>query len=28
MTVDSTNNYAFDMIQAKLAAHGTACFAH
>ena len=27
-SVDSTNNYAFDMIQAKLAAHGLAIFAH
>jgi BirA family biotin operon repressor/biotin-[acetyl-CoA-carboxylase] ligase len=26
-SIDSTNNYAFDIIQAKLAAHGTACFA-
>ena len=26
--VDSTNNYAFDKLQANLAAHGTAFFAH
>lgn len=28
LSVDSTNNYAFGMIQAKLAAQGTAVFAH
>lgn len=28
LSIDSTNNYAFDIIQAKLAAQGTAIFAH